>query len=89
MSEVRLGDIIDDYCSRCGRLTGHSVAALLGADVKKVQCRTCGWDHNYRRGKQPARKKAKLSPYEQILAGMNPTYAAASEDKARTRRKPG
>jgi hypothetical protein len=87
MSEVRLGDIIDDYCSRCGRLTDHSVAALLGNDVKKVQCRTCSWDHNYRHGKQPPKKKGKLSPYEQILASMNPRSTAEEEEAPRTRKK--
>lgn len=87
MSEPRIGDIIDDYCSRCGRLTGHSVAALVGQEVRKVQCRTCNYDHEYRHGRQPAKKKTKLSPYEQILASMSPPPAAAQEEKPRRRKK--
>ena len=37
---MRLGDIIDDYCSRCHRLTDHSVVAMLGEEVRKTRCRT-------------------------------------------------
>ncbi len=87
MSEHRLGDIIDDYCSRCGRLTDHSVAALVGNEVRKVQCRTCNYDHEYRHGKQPAKKKTRLSPYEQILASMNPPNMPAAQEEKPRRRK--
>jgi hypothetical protein len=58
MSETRLGDIIDDYCSRCRLLTNHSVMALVNGEPAKVTCRTCYNEHNFRHGKGGGKKKA-------------------------------
>ena len=66
----RLGDIIDDHCSRCQRLTDHSVVAMIQDEVKKVRCRTCNNEHNFRHGKSATKKKPKLSAYEQVLASI-------------------
>ena len=70
MSDHRLGDIIDDHCSRCHMLTNHSVVAIVGEEVKKVRCRTCNHEHDYRHGKGGKKKTAKLSAYEQVLASI-------------------
>ncbi|MBI4460819.1 MAG: hypothetical protein HY648_12275 [Acidobacteria bacterium] len=70
MSVNRLGDIIDDYCGRCRLLTNHSVVAIVGEEVKRVRCRTCDNEHDYRHGKGTQKKKAKLSPYEEVLASI-------------------
>ena len=69
MTAYRLGDIIDDYCTRCRLLTNHSVVAMVGEDLKKVRCRTCQHEHEYRHGKG-GKKKQKLSAYEQVLASV-------------------
>ena len=69
MEAIRLGDMIDDYCVRCRLLTNHSVVAIVGEDVKKVRCRTCNHEHDYRHGKG-GQKKKKLSAYEQVLASV-------------------
>ncbi len=70
MAGIRLGEIIDDHCTRCHRLTDHSVVAMVGEEVKKVRCRTCNHEHDYRHGKGGQKKKAKLSPYEEVLASI-------------------
>jgi len=31
MRELQLGDVIDDYCVKCKRLTNHSVVSILNA----------------------------------------------------------
>ena len=41
---MRLGDYIDDHCSRCKRTTDHAVVAMEGEEVQKVRCRTCNND---------------------------------------------
>jgi hypothetical protein len=46
---MRLGDDVDDHCSRCKRTTDHSVVAMAGEEAQKVRCRTCGCEHKYRR----------------------------------------
>jgi len=37
---IRLGDVIDDYCTRCGLLMNHGVVGMIGDDVRKVRCNT-------------------------------------------------
>lgn len=71
MDSVRLGDVLDDYCSRCRLLTNHSAVAIVEDAVKKVRCRTCNHEHDYRHG-QGAQKKSKKKPsaYEQVLASV-------------------
>jgi hypothetical protein len=56
MPEPRLGDMIDDYCTRCRLLTNHSIVALVNGAPAKVHCRTCYYEHNYKQGKAPPKK---------------------------------
>lgn len=57
MTEFRLGDVIDDYCVKCRRLTNHSIVSLVEAQAAKVRCRTCYHDHDYRHEQAPPTKK--------------------------------
>ena len=57
MPETRLGDIVDDYCSKCALLTNHSVVALVDDVLERVRCRTCYYEHKYRYGKRGTKKK--------------------------------
>lgn len=71
MDAVRLGDVLDDYCTRCRLLTNHSVVAIVQDAVKKVRCRTCNHEHEYRQGQGGHKKKTtKVSAYEQVLASV-------------------
>src|SRR5687768_7538146 len=70
--QLRLGDILDDYCPRERRLTNHAVVAMIGADVKQTRCTTCDAEHEYKHAKIPRqRRKADTPPalYSQVLAG--------------------
>ena len=49
---MRLGDDIDDYCSRCKLSTTHAVVSMVGEEVQKVRCRTCNHEHKYRKNKR-------------------------------------
>lgn len=95
MFEIRLGDTVDDHCSRCGRLTDHSVVALVGEAVKKVRCRTCQHEHEYRYGKGRVKKTGKQSAYEQVLASITaqfpsqPTAVPGPDTKRRPARRGG
>ena len=79
MSELRLGDIIDDYCSKCRLITNHSVVSIVDGAAAKVQCRTCYYEHKYRHAKAAARKKPneKADLFAAVLAKI-PT--ASHED---------
>ncbi len=53
----RLGDVIDDYCIKCRRLTNHSVVSMVGEDVAKMRCRSCYHEHMYLREQAPPTRK--------------------------------
>ncbi len=74
----RLGDVLDDYCSRCKLLLDHAVQALDGAAIRTVVCKTCMHSHTYRHGKAGRKKSGKQSLFEQILAKRPPTQFTAT-----------
>lgn len=39
--QPELGDIIEAYCEKCRLNLDVSVAAVVGGEIKQVQCRTC------------------------------------------------
>lgn len=71
MFEIRLGDVIDDYCIKCRRLTNHSIVSIVEGAAAKVRCRTCYNDHDYRNEIVPPTKKElkKLALFNEVLAG--------------------
>jgi hypothetical protein len=83
--QLRLGDILDDYCTRERRLTNHAVVAMVGDDVKQTRCTTCDTEHEYKHAKVPRQRRKSDSPaalYAQVVAGapkvVTPPQAAAS-----------
>ena len=69
---LRLGDILDDYCTRERRVTNHAIVALVEQDVKQTRCTTCDAEHVYKGGKAPRRKKSDATGalYKEVLAGI-------------------
>jgi hypothetical protein len=57
MRELRLGDIIDDFCVKCKRLTNHAIVSLVIDSAAKVRCCSCYNDHDYRHEIAPPSKK--------------------------------
>jgi hypothetical protein len=57
MFEQRLGDVIDDHCIKCRRITNHSIVSLVEDKAAKVRCRTCYHEHDYRHEQAPPSKK--------------------------------
>ena len=57
MDEQRLGDVIDDHCVKCRRITNHSIVSLVDGKAAKVRCRTCYHDHDFRLEQAPPSKK--------------------------------
>lgn len=76
MPELRLGDIIDDYCVKCRRLTNHAIVSLLNSAAAKVRCRTCYSDHDYRNEQAPPSKKELLKQKELFNAVLAATVPA-------------
>ncbi len=79
MRDFRLGDIIDDHCIKCRRVTNHAIVSLVNAEPAKVRCRTCYHDHDYRHEQAPPSKKdlKKAELFKEVLAAAAPVGAAA------------
>jgi len=56
VADMRLGDLIDDFCVKCKRLTNHHIVSLVEDNPAKVRCCSCYHDHDYR-FEQPEPKK--------------------------------
>jgi hypothetical protein len=82
MGDLRLGDIIDDYCVKCRRVTNHAVVSLLDGKAAKVRCRTCYGDHDFRNEQVPPSKKdlKKAALFAEVL--MNSGAPAAPSETA-------
>jgi hypothetical protein len=83
--DFRLGDVIDDYCVKCRRLTNHSIVSLVDGAAAKVRCRTCYSDHDYRNEQAPPTKKELAKQKElfnAVLAGVVPGAVPADVDAA-------
>jgi hypothetical protein len=82
MGELRLGDIIDDYCVKCRRVTNHAIVSLMDAKAAKVRCRTCYSDHDFRNEQAPPSKKdlKKAALFAEVL--MNSGAPAAPDGVA-------
>ena len=81
MSDHRLGDVIDDHCIKCRRITNHAIVSLVDSAPAKVRCRTCYHDHDYRHEQAPPSKKdlKKQELFKEVLSAAVP---AASQDGA-------
>lgn len=69
--QLRLGDVLDDYCPRERRVTNHAVVAMVGNDVKQTRCTTCDAEHEYKHAKVPRQRHKTETPaalYTQVLA---------------------
>jgi len=69
--QLRLGDILDDYCPRERRVTNHAVVAMIGDDVKQTRCTTCDAEHEYKHAKVPRQRRKSETPaalYAQVAA---------------------
>jgi hypothetical protein len=90
MSNFRLGDVIDDYCIKCRRVTNHSIVSMLSGEPAKMRCRTCYNDHDYRHEQIPPSKKdlKKQELFKEVLSTVDPTADPAVEETAAANKKP-
>ena len=73
--QLRLGDILDDYCPRERRLTNHAVVAMVGDEVKQTRCTTCDAEHEFKHAKVPRQRRKNESAaalQAPVVAGAGP-----------------
>jgi hypothetical protein len=80
--QLRVGDLVDDYCPRERRLSNHAIVALVGEDIRQVRCTTCDAEHEYKGGKIPAsRRKKPVAGPPALAPGREVPAAPAVEDE--------
>ena len=57
---IRVGGEVDDHCNKCELNLAHTILAMVGTAVKRVQCNTCSSQHMFR-GEQPLRKNSSFA----------------------------
>ena len=67
---MRLGDYIDDYCSRCKRGTDHAVVSMEGEAVQRVRCRTCAFEHKYHQNKSGKKEMTAEEAFQKVLQSV-------------------
>ena len=67
----RLGDDIDDYCSRCQRTTDHSIVVMTAEEVEKTRCRTCGYEHKYKKNRGGRKEMSAQEAFQKVLSSVS------------------
>ncbi len=83
---MRLGDYIDDYCSRCKRSTDHAVVAMVGEEVQAVLCRTCNFEHKYRHNKTGKKEMTKEEAFQKVLASVTGQLGGSAPEAPKKKR---
>lgn len=81
ITDLSAGDDIDSRCLKCKAVTNHTIIAMDGEHVVKVQCNTCHSRHNYR---PPVAEKAKAVRRSagKVVAGQTAKPRLTKEMKA-------
>jgi hypothetical protein len=77
---MRLGDDVDDHCSRCKRTTDHAVVAMTGEEVLKTRCRTCNNEHPYRHNQGRKKEMTAKEAFDKLVATMPGGQTEAQAD---------
>ena len=83
---MRLGDYIDDYCTRCKRSTDHSVVSMMGEEVLKTRCRTCDNEHKYRANKGGKKELTAAEAFNILMARAGAGQAEQETKPARKKK---
>ena len=77
----RTGGEIDAWCTKCRMDLNHRIVAMVGDAVKRVECLTCGGQHNYRKPASERDQPKASSP--RATSSSRASSAAATQRSAR------
>ncbi|MSP90368.1 MAG: hypothetical protein EXR79_00955 [Myxococcales bacterium] len=87
-AEPAVGRECDAPCTRCKLELAHTIVAMVGLEVKRVRCKTCGSEHNYRSSREVAATKPRAErtpvPPESVTEHLQ-----AAADRGPGKAKPG
>lgn len=88
---VSAGSIVETRCTRCRKVLNHTIVAMVGEKIVRVECNTCHGTHNYRplkeasttvRKKEPTTRKAKIDPVAAACAEWSSLQSGMEESQA-------
>jgi hypothetical protein len=88
--QLRLGDILDDYCPRERRITNHAIVAMIAEDVRQTRCTTCDAEHEYKQARVPPQRRRKASEVaapaasagaSRVIRAVAPALEATAADR--------
>lgn len=89
MKALSVGSMVESICGKCNDIMGHTIMAMVGNDIIKVECRVCKSIHRFRpvpgRGgeKAPLVKKRGESAVSPTVRGQSsPRQSAARKASA-------
>ena len=82
---MRLGDDIDDHCSRCKRSTDHSIVSMMGEEVLRTRCRTCNSEHAYRHNKGGRKEMTAKEAFDKLVASMPGAQSETTKSEKKKR----
>jgi hypothetical protein len=80
---VKAGDELDAWCTKCRMDLLHRVVAVVASSAKRVECKTCHTQHNYRAPKSGSAERtspaAKRAPTQRTAkaSAAGPSKAAS------------
>lgn len=81
--QLSAGSIVETRCTRCRKILNHTIVAMVGEQIVRVECNTCHGVHNYhpiKPAKEPAAAKAtQKKAATPRAAKADPAAAAAAE----------
>jgi hypothetical protein len=80
MATHKVGGEVDAFCTRCKMTLAHTILAMVGQTIARVQCNTCGGQHAYRQAPGAARPRSSSSS----SGGSTATKAASREAAVKT-----
>jgi hypothetical protein len=78
---MRLGDTVEDYCSRCKLSLDHSVVAMSGEEIVQVRCRTCNGEHKFRKNRSGKKQMTAQEAFNKVLASVTATQDPSPRKK--------
>ena len=82
IKRLSAGSIVETRCTRCKDITNHTIVAMVGEQIVRVECNTCHSVHNYhapKAAKEPAAKSAVKKTAAPRATKADPEAAARAE----------
>lgn len=71
-TKLSAGNIIEASCTRCRATLNHTIVAMVGERIVRVECNTCHGVHNYRGPIEKKEKSTSPSPAKKQAVPRQP-----------------